>query len=290
MEHQNMDQKQQSGPNPLSKYFRQPAIYIKLPSNGEYWPEDALDMPVTGEIPVYPLTTKDEIVLKTPDALMNGAGVVEVIESCCPSIRNAWLMPSVDVDTVLIAIRIASYGHNMEFETKCPHCGAENLYAKDLRDTLAAVRMPNYNETIKTEDLIIRLKPAAYFSTNKSNQITFEEQKMMQALEQVDMDPTVRASTIQTSMQKLIDIGLDNLTAATEAIATIEGDVVDDIKFIREFYGNADSTTVKAVQDKIADLAKQGGLEPLPVSCTECQNSYEVPLEFDYSSFFGKGF
>ena len=285
-----MDQKQQSGPNPLSKYFRQPAIYIKLPSNGEYWPEDTLDLPVTGEIPVYPLTTKDEIVLKTPDALMNGAGVVEVIESCCPSIRNAWLMPSIDVDTVLIAIRIASYGHNMDFETKCPYCEAENLYAKDLRDTLAAVKPPNYKETVNTDDLTIKLKPAAYFSANKSNQITFEEQKMMQALEQVDMDPQLRTATIQSSMQKLIEIGLDNLAAATETIATIEGDLVDDVKFIKEFYSNADSGTVKAIQEKIADLAKQGGLEPLQVSCTECAKAYEVPLEFDYASFFGKGF
>ena len=79
-----------SNNNPLTKFFRQPAIYLKLPSNGAFWPNDAIELPLTGEIPVYPLTTKDEIILRTPDALLNGEGVVEVIQSCCPSIKDAW--------------------------------------------------------------------------------------------------------------------------------------------------------------------------------------------------------
>lgn len=285
-----MDQKPQTAPNPLSKYFRQPAIYLRLPSGGEYWPEGTLNLPVTGEIPVYPLTTRDEIVLKTPDALINGAGVVEVIQSCCPNILDAWSMPSTDVDTILIGIRIASYGHSMDFETKCPYCEAENLYAKDLRDSLAAITAPDYNETIRTENLIIKLKPAAYFAANKSNQIDFEEQKMLQALEQADVDPNIRAAQIQQGMQRLIEIGLENLTAVTESISTIEGDVVEDVKFIREFYGNADSVLVKTVQEKISKLAKDGGLAPLDVSCTSCEKTYSVPLEFDYASFFAGGF
>ena len=104
-----------SSPNPLAKHFRQPVLYIKLPSNGRWWPEGSVDIPVTGEIPVYSMTAKDEITMKTPDALMNGSSTVHVIESCCPSIHNAWKMPAIDLDSILIAIRIASYGKEMEF-------------------------------------------------------------------------------------------------------------------------------------------------------------------------------
>jgi hypothetical protein len=75
--------------NPLSKYFRRPEIYYKLPSNGRYWPENSIELPVNGEIPVFPMTNADEITLKTPDALMNGAGIVSVIQSCCPNIVDA---------------------------------------------------------------------------------------------------------------------------------------------------------------------------------------------------------
>ena len=101
--------------NPLAKHFRQPVLYLKLPSGGKWYPEGSLDLPVTGEIPVFAMTARDEITFKTPDALMNGSSTVQVIESCCPSIKDAWKMPAVDLDPVLIALRLATYGKELEF-------------------------------------------------------------------------------------------------------------------------------------------------------------------------------
>lgn len=276
--------------NPLQKYFRQPSIYIKLPSDGEYWKEGSLNLPLNGEIPVYPLTTRDEVELRTPDALMNGASVANVIQSCCPNIVDVWSMPSIDVDAVLIAIRIASYGHDMDFDVRCPHCNAENTFTKDLRESLAELKKPNYKKTVNTNELIIKLKPAAYFQANKSGQINFEEAKLMQALENVDLDPTLRDVTITESTRRLIEIGLDNLTAVTDYIATHDGDVVTDEKYIRDFYANASSATVKLVNDQLAEFAKDIGTKPMSGNCTSCEKQFEVPIEFNYSSFFGKGF
>jgi hypothetical protein len=76
--------------NPLRQYFRQPAIYIKLPSGGKYYADSAIDFPVNGDIPVFPMTVKDELTLKTPDALLSGESTVKVIESCCATIKDAW--------------------------------------------------------------------------------------------------------------------------------------------------------------------------------------------------------
>ena len=142
--------------NPLAKHFRQPSIYIKLPSNGRFWPEGALDLPVTGQIPVYPMTAKDEITLRTPDALMNGAGVVDVIRSCCPSITDPWKMPSIDVDAVLIAIRIASYGADMDIDTDCPYCKEENTHTVNLNESLNGIRCPDYDQKFAFDNLKIK--------------------------------------------------------------------------------------------------------------------------------------
>jgi len=97
----------------LSRYIRQPQIYITLPSGGKYWPAGSLEMPINGEIPVLSMSSYDELVLKTPDALMNGQSVVDIIQSCIRNIKDAWAMPVVDLDYCLIAIRIASYGESM---------------------------------------------------------------------------------------------------------------------------------------------------------------------------------
>ena len=105
--------------NPLAKHFRQPAIYLKLPSQGKFYPPDGIELSITGELAVYPMTVKDELTLKTPDALMNGEGMADVIRSCCPGIKDPWTIPSVDLDVIFIAIRLASYGKGMDISATC---------------------------------------------------------------------------------------------------------------------------------------------------------------------------
>jgi hypothetical protein len=65
--------------NPLKQFFRQPSIYLRLPSLGQFWDQKAIAMPPNKELPVYPMTAIDEITYRTPDALFNGQAVVNVI-------------------------------------------------------------------------------------------------------------------------------------------------------------------------------------------------------------------
>jgi hypothetical protein len=76
--------------NPLSSFYRQPKIYVKLPSKGEFYPPGSLDVSANGEYPVYAMTAKDELLFKTPDALLSGQSTVELIKSCIPAITNPW--------------------------------------------------------------------------------------------------------------------------------------------------------------------------------------------------------
>src|SRR5210317_2475467 len=117
--------------NPLQKHYRQPQLYLTLPSGGQWWPKNSIDWPTTGELAVYSMTAKDELAMKTPDALLNGQATVDVIQSCVPNIKNAWHAPSIDLDTILIAIRIATYGETMELTTKVPNTGEEKAFTID---------------------------------------------------------------------------------------------------------------------------------------------------------------
>ena len=100
--------------NPLAKHFRQPKLYIQFPSKGNFYPDGSLEETETGDYPIFAMTAKDELTIKTPDALLNGQATVSVIQSCVPNIKNAWHVPSIDVDAILIAIRIATYGEKMD--------------------------------------------------------------------------------------------------------------------------------------------------------------------------------
>jgi T4 bacteriophage base plate protein len=275
--------------NPLLKYFRQPAIYMKLPSDGRFWPDGTLDLPVTGEIPVYPMTAKDEITLRTPDALMNGTSVVEVIQSCCPSIKNAWKMPSIDVDAVLIGVRIASYGHEMAVDTKCPHCNEDNSNSIDLRPVLSSIVPPDFSQKIETHDLKIKLKPQEFFGVNRQNIINFEEQKILEAFSNDAIDRETRAGMISNSMTRLIDIGTDTITDSTEYIELLDGTIVNNRDHLKEFYQNTDGAVLRQIQEVLQKFNEQSVIKPKKAKCTECEKEYDIPLEFDYANFFATG-
>ena len=277
--------------NPLAKHFRQPAIYFKLPSRGRYWSTTALNLPANGEIGVMSMTTKDEITLKTPDALLNGQGVVNVIQSCCPNIKDAWKMPSVDVDAAIIAIRIASYGNQMDFTSECPHCKETSDYAIDLGATLNTLTAPTYRDKVSVEDLKIKLKPQPYFSVNRANMIAFEEQQILRTLETADTNPEEAKTMFDQQLDKLIDLNVLILVDSTEYIETADGSIVYDTNFIYEFYQNCDTVVTKAIRDQLAEYSKIAGLKPVPVNCKneECVKDFDVNITFDFASFFGKG-
>jgi hypothetical protein len=280
-----------SNSNPLIKYFRQPAIYLRLPSEGRYWPEGALDLPLNNEIPVYPLTTKDEIILRTPDALLNGSGVVDVIQSCCPNIIDAWQTPSIDVDAILIAIRIASYGEKMDSETKCPHCNGENEHEIKLLSLMNAIACPTYSkvEITSLPNLQIKLKPQAFFGANQESSIDYAEQKIRQALEQPDIDPAVRTAEVAKSIERLIEISINTMVNSTEYIELPDGEIVTNRDYILTFYQNADRAVINELQVVLAKINQEGGLDPVVVPCGDCHKEYSIPLVFDYSNFFVAG-
>jgi hypothetical protein len=277
--------------NPLSKYFRQAAIHVKLPSNGKYWEEGALELPITGELPIFPMTARDEVTLRTPDGLLNGSSVVEIIQSCCPGIKNAWKTPSIDLDTILIAIRIASYGAEMDFDTKCPHCETENNHALNLSNLLGTIQCPDYSTPIVVGELSIIVKPQYYFNLNKKNMLAYEEQRLLEAINKEGTADELRTTQINSSMKKLLDISIDTIVDSTASI-TINNDVtVSDPKHIKDFFEHANGQVIRQIQKRLGEINIESQIANQKITCTniECQKEFQTPVEFDYANFFAVG-
>ena len=119
-----MSKKMNNPQNPLSAYFRSPKLYTAIPSGGRFYKEGIVEFggESNGELAIYPMTTKDELLLKNPDALLNGEAVASLIHSCVPEVKNARELFSADVDALLIAIRGASGGDDVDIAAECPKC------------------------------------------------------------------------------------------------------------------------------------------------------------------------
>jgi hypothetical protein len=275
----------QTASNPLKAFFRQPALYIQLPSKGEGWPPGSLDMPVNNELPVLPMTAMDEITYRTPDALFNGSAVVSVIQSCLPNVKNAWQMPTTDLNTILTAIRIASHGHNLEIDTVCPHCEADGGYTMDMRIILDQMKSPDFSKSLNQGDLEIYFKPVDYTEQNQINQLQFEQQKIIQQLPTADMTDDEKAQRLEETMIAITQITAFAIAKSIRAIKTPQV-LVTEAAFIEEFLNNCDRIIYNIIRDRIIEIRKGTDLAPLTVTCDECKKTYDQPFVLDTSYFF----
>ena len=271
--------------NPLKQYFRQPAIYIRLPSRGRSWPKDAIDIPANEELPVLPMTTMDEITYRTPDALFNGSAMVSVIQSCVPNIKDAWYTPSTDIDALLIAIRIATYGHNLDITTRCPACETESDFSIDLRGVMDQISAPDYSKPLILGDLEIWFKPMTYNDINANNLAQFEDQKGMQSLENAEMPDDQRLKTMSDMLKKLTAITTRALTQNIALVKTPQAQVIDP-EHILEWLSNCEKNTFNRVRDHVVELRRSTEIKPIHVTCPACQHEHDQQFTLDMTTFF----
>lgn len=271
--------------NPLRQYFRQPSIYIRLPSGGRFYPDGCLEMPANQEIPVYPMTAVDEITYRTPDALFNGTATVNVIKSCIPNIKDPWQIPAMDVDTILVAIRIASFGHTMEISTQCPACKEDTEYGLDLRTVLDQLKSPDYSTSVQHGDLEIFFKPMNYKNLNDNNLSQFEEQKVLQLLPDATVSETNKMSALSAALKNLTDITVRALAQSISSVRT-PGALVVEPEYILEMLNNCDRKLFNKIRDHIIDIKSLAEIKPIHLECPHCKNKYEQPFSLDMSSFF----
>lgn len=272
--------------NPLSKHFRQPKTYIKLPSDGNWWPEGSLDMPPNHELPVFSMTGRDELMMRNADALMNGNATVEMIQSCMPNIKDGWNIPRSDLDVIILAIRIATYGPEMNVNSRCPHCEAQNENTVDCRWVLDNIQQPEWDKMISLGDLLLKLRPAPYRVVNELNLDSYEENKLIAQLSQEGLSDDQRRDIMLRTMKKMAGALADRLAASIESIITPEGQKVSNQSMIRDFINNADKGMFDALRTAMAEFSAGYNLPRMKIQCESCDKVYETNLEFDPANFF----
>jgi hypothetical protein len=278
--------------NPLKKYFRQPKLFIKLPSSGNFYPPGVLEKTETGEYPVFAMTAKDELIMKTPDALLNGQATVEVIQSCFPNIKNAWMIPSIDLDAILIAIRLATYGEKLEIEVTIPVINDRRTFEMDLRQVLGNLLEAAYdNEVSAGNGITAFLRPLTYKEFTQSAIKTLEEQRIFSIVNNNDIDDQKKIEMFNASFKKLTNINIDMVIASVVKIVTPDGETSDPV-FIKEFIDNADKDFFKSIMDHLESQKNKFAIQPQKIFTTEEDQAggapaeVEVPITLDAANFF----
>jgi hypothetical protein len=275
----------QTSTNPLSKYFRQPAIHLRLPSGGKFYPTGAVNLPPNGEIPIFPMTAVDEITNRTPDALFNGSSTMGIIGSCVPNITDPWSIPSIDLSALLCSVRLASYGHEMGITSACPKCGHTHDVTIDLREVLDAIQMPDYNKGLTIGDLNFFFTPLSYRQLNDISRVQYEDSKLMQTLQNSALSEEERLAKLGEAFRRVTALTVRSIAASISAIKTQDSMVTDQTQ-IEELLMNAPKNLFESVKDAVINLREQTELKPVSMTCEACTNQYQQEFTLDMSNFF----
>lgn len=268
--------------NPLQKYFRQPKIYISLPSKGLYYkPGDLIGD--HSNVPIFGMTGMDEIIMKTPDALFNGEATIKVIESCCPYIKDAKSIPSLDIDVLLAAIRIATSGEKMIVNHTCPKCSTDNEYDINLSSVIDFYSSRTFNNRLQIDDLLINLRPLNYQDMTRVNIENFKLQRIIMQINEKEVEE--KQEILDQLYSKLADIQVELFLLSIESIRTPEA-LVTDRDQILEWLKNSPRETYHVIKSHLEKSKDEWSVPKQSVKCGNCGHEDEVSVILDQSNFF----
>ena len=270
-------------PNPLNQYFRHPALQVSLPSQGKFYPKNSIDITDNNEYSVLPMTRQDELVFMTAAAQTNGAALVSIIESCIPNIKNAWKMPVIDIDKLLVAVKIATHGAELTVDTECPNCETKNTITVDLKDAMEKIAAVDYNEPAMIQDLKIYFRPISYQQLTDNNQIQFSEEDLVSLLQDDAVEDTVKSEKIDELLKKVRSLATLVLTQNISSVETPAARVTEP-DHISEWLNNCDRTTYMQLQDYIVALKAHTELRPTTIVCTNCSTTYDHAYSLDMAN------
>lgn len=275
--------------NPLKGYFRLPALSLTLPSKGAFFPEGTI-VGEGGTVQVFPMRAADEILLNSPDALMNNTAITNLIASCVPAIKEPNHVSAPDLTALLIAIRIASTGPKMELMMQCPECSAENEFELDLPTILNdATEVPVDNIVRMNDEVLVYLAPYTLHAQTKILNAMFSETRLAQAL---DVNETMPQEEKELELGKIMarmrGVVGEGITRAITKVVVPNAEVTD-YAFIKEYIDNIDSRSFNRIKEELEKINNSGVDTNFHAHCKDCQHEWTGAIDVNPSTFFDLG-
>lgn len=281
--------------NPLAAYIRSPKLYVKLPSGAQFYEPDSVETSINGEVAVYPLSAIDQILLKTPDALLNGESLLKVVGHCVPAIKNVKQLVEPDINSLLLAIKIASTGTTTDLDIQCPNCGTEHTFEIDLTGILDNQTYVNPDDTqLQFDDnLVLHLRPYNFEQRNLQMLNEIQQAQSMKILNEGDpLDDMTKAAKLAQQIDQMSHRTFDVVAKSISSITILKNaqgkqEQVSDQAHISEWLKGISTDQANIIINRIRELNQTGIKTDNDFHCTNCEHNWTQPIDFDPTSFFG---
>lgn len=274
--------------NPLSSYFRKVKSYIKLPSNGNYYDASVIEFKTqTNEVGIRAMTAADELQLKNPDALLNGEALKSILLSCVEGLHKPEKLLVNDVEALIIAIKVATYGDVINIEAECPVCNHNNTFGVNVALMFDDIKQlePEYPVNL-SNGLTAFVRPYLQEHHVRASMSLFNQSKIVKIFESdEDMDETKKISMFSKTFVEMSK--LTHSLICDNVLKVVAGDdiVVTDKTHIAEMLNNISAADVEKIESTISALNDVGLDKVFTGHCSECNNEMKVEIEFNPVNF-----
>ena len=279
--------------NPLKGYFRKPSTYVKLPTLGLWYNDDTVHLTDDKEVAIYAMSALDDILLNTPDSMLNGQALEKVITSCVPDVKRVKSLKIPDLDAIFVGIKIASYNGEVDYTRKCPSCNTENTYGLNCQLLLDTATEIDVNDLIirVDNDLLIHVMPYDFEMRQIFIKKEFESEKTLKLLDNStkDISELEKANILANAVDEFSKITFELVSRSIEKIVIVKDDItITDRNSINEWLVNIDRNLATIVINSVDKLNKIGVSKEVTIQCPSCNHVWQDPISLDPSSFFVK--
>lgn len=272
--------------NPLSQFNKKTARYIKIPSQGAGY-QKGIHLSDSGELAVYPMTARDELMLKSPDALLNGQAVTSVLRNCVPDIADPNEILVTDLDAIMVAIRMATYSDVMEMSIECTNCTHKNTVDLNLPSLLdQQTYWVGLTEVQMASGIKVRLRPYNVRDKNRMSISSFDQMNNLNQIDQQNSAATEKIMAANESFTNLINLSLDLVARSIEVAITPTGEEITDFATIKDWVLDLSKSEFELIDTALRELAKIGVPKSMNVKCDKCATIFEAGINFNPSDFF----
>lgn len=271
--------------NPLIQAYRKPNMYVTLPSGGRFY-KDKPKLSADNELAVYAMTARDELITKTPDALFNGEATVSLIKSCCPDIADPNNMPVSDLLVILVGIRQASFGKDIDVDVKCPKCEHTNQLTLDASAMLSNTKSTTADqECMIQDDIKVTCNPYTLHDRTTLQVQQIKQQKMIASLADAKLDDQARQELFGKTFVEIAELTVALITNSISSV-NANGEVISDKEMIKEWLQSITKGDYDKIKNKVEELSQSGLETAFNAECQSCQHKWKTGVDLDVANFF----
>lgn len=286
-----------------------PPVEIALPTKGMFYPKGVLGENTDPQhIEVGTLGIMDEFKYRDPFLLVSGKAISYLIHHIC---GDQVVLPEelceIDVETILLASRIASYGPSLKLNHICPRmkqedgkdvpCQHENILVLDLHEFI--LRYGPIEEETRFEVMLPRvgqtvyLRPTPYRTTIEVMRNVMGNRKRLETLQEHQdefiMDP-ILFHQYEDLLTLSADLQIQTLLDCIWAVRTKSGIMVEDPQEIMAWIFELPKSDHDVISKRISELTDEfRKISIVKYTCAGCGGENEFNLQMNSEILFLAG-